>query len=115
MSQFNEQDFHANVRKLFVKPDDVIGRTLHAAVGISGEAGELLDMVKKTWIYNKPLDHENLIEECGDLMFYIAAILDQHGYTIGQAADHNYAKLSKRYPQGYSDSAARDRADKVSA
>jgi hypothetical protein len=35
---------------------------LHCVVGISGEAGELLDAVKKTWVYGKALDHDNLIE-----------------------------------------------------
>lgn len=112
--QFNEVKFHAHVRRLFIKPDDQLGRALHAAVGASGEAGELLDAIKKTWIYGKPLDHENLIEEVGDCMFYLAALLDQYGYTLGQAADANYAKLAKRYPVGYTDSAAIERADKLS-
>lgn len=40
---------------------------LHMAVGVSGEAGELLDAIKKATIYNKPLDVENMIEELGDI------------------------------------------------
>lgn len=110
---FDEERFHTHVRRLFVKPADQMGRTLHAAVGVAGEAGELLDMVKKSWIYGKDFDHENLIEECGDLLFYIAAALDQHGYTLSDAAKANYAKLEKRYPVGYTDQAAQERADKA--
>lgn len=42
---------------------------LHMAIGISGEAGELLDAIKKATIYRKPLDIANVREECGDLLF----------------------------------------------
>lgn len=112
-SSFDQEKFHTHVRKLFVKPDDQIGRAVHAAMGISGEAGELIDAVKKSWIYNKELDLDNIIEECGDCLFYIAALLNQYGFKLSDAADHNYKKLAKRYPQGYTDQAAQDRADKA--
>lgn len=112
-NQFDEVKFHNHVRALFIKPADVMGKTLHAAVGIAGEAGEILDCVKKTWIYGKELDVVNLVEEAGDVMFYLAALLDQQGYTLGQAAEMNYTKLAKRYPQGYTDQAAQERADKA--
>lgn len=104
--------FTQHALRLFVKPDDLIGKLLHAAVGISGEAGEILDCIKKTWIYEKNLDSENLLEECGDLLFYTAALLHHSGWTLREAMEHNKAKLAKRYPQGYTDQAARDRADK---
>ena len=106
------EDFKNHVSRLFVKPQDHIGRTLHAAVGIAGEAGEVLDAVKKTWIYGKPLDTENLLEESGDLLFYIVALLTENGFTIEHAMRHNMSKLAKRYPAGYTDSAAIIRADK---
>lgn len=109
--RFDEQQFHEHVRRLFIKPDDVQGRALHAAVGIAGESGEILDAMKKTWIYEKPLDLVNIIEECGDCLFYIAALLDQYGFTLGYAAA-NYEKLARRYPYGYTDQAAIARADK---
>lgn len=105
--------FAAHVDRLFVKPDDQIGKLLHAAVGVAGEAGELLDAIKKSWIYGKELDRDNLLEECGDTLFYVAALLRHAGFTLEQAMEHNIAKLSVRYPNGYTDQAARDRADKV--
>ena len=43
---------------------------LHMAIGVSGEAGELLDTIKKFAIYQKPLDFTNLVEELGDIEFY---------------------------------------------
>ena len=54
MSTFDEHEFQSHVRKLFIKPDDKQGRALHAAVGIAGESGEILDAIKKNWnIYLK--------------------------------------------------------------
>lgn len=111
---FNENEFAAHVNLLFVKPvDDHLGKSLHAAVGIAGESGELLDAIKKTWIYNKPLDKENVLEECGDILFYLVAMLSNNGYSLGDAAEHNVRKLAKRYPTGYTDQAAQQRADKA--
>jgi NTP pyrophosphatase (non-canonical NTP hydrolase) len=107
------EEFENHVARLFVKPQDHIGRTLHAAVGIAGEAGEVLDAVKKTWIYGKELDRENLLEESGDLLFYIVALLTENGFTLEDAMQANIEKLKKRYPEGYTDSAAIERADKV--
>jgi NTP pyrophosphatase (non-canonical NTP hydrolase) len=88
--------------------------TLHMAVGVAGEAGELLDAVKKHVIYNKPLDTENVIEEIGDKLFYITGLLDGLGLTIEQCMAANMAKLGIRYSGGsYSDQAAQNRADKA--
>lgn len=86
---------------------------LHMVVGISGEAGELLDAVKKSVIYRKPLDRENVIEELGDLEFYMEGLRQGLGITRQETIDANIAKLSKRY-EGlqYSDKSAQLRADK---
>ena len=86
---------------------------LHMAVGIAGESGELLDAVKKQAIYGKPLDLENVIEELGDLEFYMQGLRDGLGITRDEVLLANIAKLSRRYPQAsYSNQAAQDRADK---
>lgn len=87
---------------------------LHAAVGIAGEAGELIDAIKKTWIYGKPLDNENVKEELGDLLFYIQALANLQGISIQEILQENVNKLAKRYiGLKYSDKAAVDRADKI--
>ena len=86
---------------------------LHMVVGVSGEAGELLDAVKKSVIYRKPLDLENVIEELGDLEFYMEGLRQGLGITRQETIDANVEKLSKRY-EGlrYSDKSAQLRADK---
>lgn len=87
---------------------------MHAGIGISGEAGELLDALKKHWVYNKPLDLANVEEELGDLFFYMTALMCQLGLTQQQILDRNVAKLEKRYPgMQYTDAAAQARADKA--
>lgn len=105
--------YAAFVDRLFAKRNEGAEGLLHAAVGIAGEAGELLDAIKKHWVYNKPLDRENLVEEIGDLLFYAQAMCGVLGISMAEAIAANKAKLSKRYPNGYSDAAAQARADKV--
>lgn len=87
--------------------------SLHMAVGIAGEAGELLDAVKKAAIHRKPIDRANVVEELGDLEFYMEGLRQGLGITRQEVLDHNIAKLSKRYSSGtYSDKHAQERADK---
>jgi NTP pyrophosphatase (non-canonical NTP hydrolase) len=86
---------------------------IHMAIGISGEAGELLDAIKKAVIYNKPLDRENVIEELGDLEFYMEGLRQGLGITREETLEANINKLSKRYHKlTYSDDQAQKRADK---
>jgi NTP pyrophosphatase (non-canonical NTP hydrolase) len=86
----------------------------HMATGISGEAGELLDAIKKEVAYNKAEDRENIVEELGDLEFYMAGLRQAYGITREETLVHNKNKLGVRYAgHQYSDQQAQDRADKV--
>lgn len=85
----------------------------HMATGIAGEAGEALDAVKKYAIYCKPIDRENVVEELGDLEFYMEGLRQGLNITRQETLDHNIAKLSVRYSsKQYSDTQAQARADK---
>lgn len=87
---------------------------LHMAIGICGEAGELMDAIKKAAVYRKPIDRINVIEELGDLEFYMEGLRQGLGITREETIDANIAKLSKRYAAGsYTDQAAQQRADKT--
>jgi NTP pyrophosphatase (non-canonical NTP hydrolase) len=86
---------------------------IHMVMGISGEAGELLDAIKKAVIYKKTLDYANVVEELGDLEFYLEGLRAALGLTRQQTLEANIDKLSKRYGEKYSDAAAIARADKV--
>lgn len=86
---------------------------MHMAIGVAGEAGELLDAIKKHVIYNKALDVDNVIEELGDLEFYMQGLRETLGISRVRTLNENIKKLDKRYNQGtYTDADARNRADK---
>lgn len=84
----------------------------HMGSAIPSEAGELFDAVKKWVIYRKPLDRKNVVEELGDLEFYMEGLRQRVGITREETIGHNVGKLSGRYKKGYSDQEAQDRADK---
>ena|ERR1700744_713810 len=95
------------------KKEEFSAMVRHAAMGVGGEAGELIDCLKKVSVYNKTLDRGNLIEELGDMMFYLTIIMSMFGVGEAEVLQANANKLSKRY-EGlvYSDMAAQQRADK---
>lgn len=111
---------HQELVTNLVKPGEQIAREitplqahlLHMVLGLSGESGELLDAVKKHVIYRKELDVANIIEEIGDLQFYIEGLCQAIGHSPGFCMAANIDKLQKRYANGYSDKAAQERADK---
>jgi len=72
----------------------------HASTGMSTEAGEALST------------QTNLVEEAGDALFYIQMLCNLLGCTLLDLIAANEAKLRLRYPDGYSDQAATERADK---
>lgn len=90
-------------------------RVLHALMGLQTETGELTDAVKRHIFYGTPLDKVNLIEEIGDVFWYIAILLDELKVSVGNKAsfEHvmavNIEKLRARYPQKFTESHAVDR------
>ncbi|WII71740.1 nucleoside triphosphate pyrophosphohydrolase family protein [Bdellovibrio sp. 22V] len=88
------------VKDLFRPMESRQDELLHAVVGIGGEAGELLDCVKKHVYYDKPLDVKNILEEAGDVLFYLKAMLMLIGMDITDVEAYNFKKLSARYPDG---------------
>ena len=86
---------------------------LHAALGVCGEAGELADAIKKHVIYEKSLDRDNIIEELGDLRFYMQAVQNLYQIPEQEILQANANKLAARYKGlTYSNEAAIAREDK---
>jgi NTP pyrophosphatase (non-canonical NTP hydrolase) len=85
----------------------------HMATGVAGEGGELLDAVKKAVIYRKPLDRKNVVEEIGDLEFFLEGMRQALDITREECLQENIKKLSLRYEKlTYSDRSAQERKDK---
>lgn len=87
---------------------------LHMALGIASEGGEVADAIKAWAIYGKELDRDNVVEELGDLEFFMEGLRRELKITRDETLEANIDKLGKRYADfAYSDAAAIERADKA--
>lgn len=69
--------------------------------GMAGEVGEYVDMVKKTEFHGKGRDRAKLVEELGDIVFYVVAEAVNQGITFDEVISQNVLKLMSRYPDGF--------------
>lgn len=83
----------------------VVGRhiLLNAALGISGEAGEIADHIKKSLYQGHYLNNEHLVDEMGDLLWYIALMATHIGVALEDVFEYNIEKLKRRYPEGFTE------------
>ena len=81
-----------------IPPEDVL---LNAVMGLCGEAGEAIDLVKKQRFQGHPFDREGLIKELGDVAWYLAEAAQGLGVPLEEIMRRNLDKLRKRYPQGF--------------
>lgn len=86
--------------------------TLHGIIGVSTEAGELLDAVKKGLFYGHAPDMINVREEIGDIMWYIAAIVRSEKWDLEEIMQENIDKLRTRYPEQFTTELSKRRLDK---
>lgn len=79
------------------------------ALGLTGEAGEFADLIKKHVFHSHALDADKAIKELGDVLWYVARAAATLGVALSDVADQNIAKLRARYPHGWTreDSLAR--------
>lgn len=92
----------------FTSTGDISPRIEHASMGITTEAGEIMDAIKKSKIYGQKLDKTNLIEEIGDMMWYLAIMSDALGVSFESIWDKNIRKLKIRFPEKYTHELAKE-------
>jgi NTP pyrophosphatase (non-canonical NTP hydrolase) len=83
--------------------DADVPRLMTAAFGMSAEAGEFTEIVKKIFLQGKPYNDaniEHLKVELGDVLWYAAQACMALDISFEEAMDRNYLKLSARYPEG---------------
>lgn len=116
-----ERMTHEELVEKLAKPGEYIADELepweahfwHMATGVCTEAGELLDAAKKVVIYRKPIDRANVVEELGDIEFYLEGVRQGLNISRKECLDHNIEKLRKRYHGGkFNEAHAQERADK---
>jgi NTP pyrophosphatase (non-canonical NTP hydrolase) len=78
-----------------------LGGIFDAALGLSGEVGELNDLLKKWVFHEKPIDVEHAKKELGDIMWYVAMMCQSFGWELDDILQINVDKLKERYPKGF--------------
>ena len=98
---FRYHRFNPDVPALEKVGNKDVGGILYACLGLSGEVGETVDLVKKWIFHDSPLDETHLKKEIGDVMWYIAEMCDSFGYDLDEIMQMNIDKHRKRYPNGF--------------
>jgi len=79
------------------------GFSLAHKFGLAGEVGELFEIWKRIERGDyQPVEETMILDELGDILWYVAAIARDYGYTLQEVADYNIQKLRARYPDGWS-------------
>lgn len=74
---------------------------LNGVLGLCGEAGEVADAVKKHLFQEHMLDRDKLVDELGDVCFYLELTACCAGITLDEARQKNIEKLNRRFPNGF--------------
>lgn len=82
-----------------------------AGLGLAGEAGEVVDYLKKVVGHGHKMDKDKLVKELGDVLWYVAEICSAIKVDMGDVAQKNIDKLKKRYPDGFTSERSINRAE----
>ncbi|MBR0081520.1 MAG: nucleoside triphosphate pyrophosphohydrolase family protein [Clostridia bacterium] len=74
---------------------------INGVMGLCGESGEAIDLVKKHLAQGHPLDKAQLANELGDIAWYLAETAAAIGYDLETVLEQNIEKLKRRYPEGF--------------
>ena len=82
---------------------------INSVMGLCGESGEAIDIVKKWMAHGHELDKDHLAKELGDIAWYLAEAATALDMDLEDILQANIEKLKKRYPEGFSSSASVNR------
>ena len=105
-------EYQLNARRT-AKDECKIEKLSHALEGLASEVGEIADTIKKYKRYGQALDAENIREEVGDVLWYLAMMCDAVSISLEMCAIDNITKLKTRYPDKFSEAHAEAREDKA--
>lgn len=83
---------------------------INGVMGLCGEAGEAIDIVKKHLAQGHELDREKLIGELGDIAWHLAETAHALGISLDEVLERNIEKLKRRYPEGFDEKRSIHRA-----
>ena len=95
-----------------VNPDlDKNQMLINSVMGLCGESGEAIDIVKKWYAHGHELDREHLKKELGDIAWYLAEAATALEIELSDVLEANIEKLKKRYPEGFQTKKSVERAE----
>ena len=95
-----------------VNPDlDKNQMLINSVMGLCGESGEAIDIVKKWFAHGHELDKEHLKKELGDIAWYLAEAATALEIKLSDVLEANIEKLKKRYPEGFQTQKSVERAE----
>ena len=97
----DEEQYRDEVMRTYGGPDDPLYKLSLGAMGLAGESGEVVDHIKKVLFQGHVLDAEALMEEMGDVLWYLALLSDMLGCSLALLMEMNVKKLRARYPDGF--------------
>ena len=83
----------------------------NSVMGLCGESGEAIDLVKKHLFHGHELDRDALIKELGDVAWYLAEAAEALEIPLEEIFERNIEKLKKRYPEGFSEEKSINRTE----
>ena len=84
---------------------------INGVMGLCGESGEVIDLVKKHLAQGHELDREKMIDELGDVAWYIAETVAALDTDLEEVFSRNIEKLKRRYPEGFDSEASIHRGE----
>ena len=102
------QDLAMRTLNPALSPKDVL---INAVMGLCGESGECIDIVKKWLAQGHELDQEKLAKELGDVAWYLAEAATALEIPLEQILEANIEKLKRRFPEGFSVEASVNRTE----
>ena len=84
---------------------------VNGVMGLAGESGECVDLLKKHMFQGHGLDMHHLAKELGDVAWYLAVTAHAIGYTLEEVFQMNVDKLKARYPDGFSEDRSKNREE----
>lgn len=96
----NIKEYRTHRRRTMNHDLNLTHQRLNAALGL-GEAGELQNVVKKEVYHDHDEDSVKVLDEAGDILFYLDWLLETYNWDLEQAMIYNVEKLQERYPHGF--------------
>lgn len=117
---FTFSDFDKSVKRTW-KDQSFKDAVSNAALGLTGEAGEVADLIKKANYHGRGfgdakeggIEPEMVLDELSDILFYVSAMAQEFGFTLEEVARHNKEKLEKRYEKGFTVEESAQKKDKL--